>query len=130
GLAIGAGAVALSGDDTEDAGVPVADAVLDPLEGSGASGRAAVVERPDGTLVLRVELAAEAPREGYLEAWLLDESVSGLIPLGVVRAGTEEFELPAGVDIGEYPVVDVSVEQLDGDPTHSGVSVARGQLDT
>ncbi|MBM7806813.1 hypothetical protein JOD57_002650 [Geodermatophilus bullaregiensis] len=130
GLAIGAGAVALGGDDPEDAGVPVADAVLDPLEGSGASGRAAVVERPDGTLVLRVELDADAPREGYLEAWLLDESVSGLIPLGVVRPGTEEFELPAGVDIGEYPVVDVSVEQLDGDPTHSGLSVARGQLDT
>jgi hypothetical protein len=129
GLAIGAGAVALTGDD-EDAGVPVADAVLDPLQDSGASGRAAVVERADGTLVLRVELAADAPREGYYEAWLLTESVSGLIPLGVVRAGTEEFELPAEVDIGEYPVVDVSVEQLDGDPTHSGVSVARGQLDT
>ncbi len=136
GLAIGAGAVALSGDDGDagvpvaEDGVPVADAVLDPLEGSGASGRAAVVERDDGTLVLRVELAADAPREGYLEAWLLDESVSGLIPLGVVRAGTEEFELPAGLDIGEYPVVDVSVEPLDGDPGHSGVSVARGQLDT
>jgi hypothetical protein len=25
--------------------------------------------------------------------------------------------------------VDVSVEQLDGVPTHSGVSVARGELD-
>jgi hypothetical protein len=109
-------------------GVPVAAAALDPLEGSGASGSAAVVEREDGTRVLRVELSADAPREGYYEAWLLDESVSGLIPLGVVRAGTEDFELPEGLDLGEYPVVDVSVEPLDGDPAHSGVSVARGEL--
>ncbi len=126
GLAVGGGTVALSGRG--DDGVAVAEAVLDPLEGSSASGSAAVVERDDGTRVLRVELAADAPAEGYYEAWLLTESVSGLVPLGVVRAGTEEFELPAGLDIGEYPVVDVSVEPLDGDPAHSGASVARGQL--
>ncbi|MGY1783254.1 anti-sigma factor [Geodermatophilus sp. SYSU D01036] len=126
GLAIGAGAVALGGRD--DAGVPVAATVLDPLEGSDASGRAEVVERADGTRVLQVELAAGAPEDGYYEAWLLTESVSGLVPLGVVRAGTEEFELPAGLDLAEYPVVDVSVEPLDGDPAHSGVSIVRGQL--
>jgi hypothetical protein len=129
GLGIGAGAVALAGRD-DGGGVPVAAAVLDPLEGSDATGTAQVVERADGTRVLRVELAADAPTEGYYEAWLLTETVSGLIPLGVVRAGTEEFELPADVDLGEYPVVDVSVELLDGDPAHSGVSVARGLLDT
>ncbi|NEM05746.1 anti-sigma factor domain-containing protein [Geodermatophilus normandii] len=128
GLGVGAGAVALANRD--DDGVPVASTVLDPLDGSDASGRAQVVERADGTRVLQVELTAGAPSEGYYEAWLLDESVSGLIPLGVVRAGTEEFELPAGLDLGEYPVVDVSVEPLDGDPAHSGVSVARGLLDT
>ncbi len=126
GLGIGAGAVALAGRD--DAGVAVAEAVLDPLEDSGASGSAAVVEREDGTRVLRVELAADAPPEGYYEAWLLTESVTGLVPLGVVRPGSEEFPLPAGLDLGEYPVVDVSVEPLDGDPAHSGLSVARGQL--
>jgi anti-sigma-K factor RskA len=126
GLGAGAGAVALANRD--DDGVPVAATVLDPLDGSDASGSASVVERADGTRVLRVELAAGTPEEGYYEAWLLDESVSGLIPLGVVRAGTEDFPLPAGLDLGEYPVVDVSVEPLDGDPAHSGVSVARGQL--
>ncbi|SFP09366.1 Anti-sigma-K factor rskA [Geodermatophilus dictyosporus] len=136
GLAIGAGAVALRGGDPAGddpaggTGVPLAAATLDPLADSDASGRATVVERPDGTRVLEVELAAGAPAEGYYEAWLLTESVSGLIPLGVVRTGTDSFELPADLDLGEYPVVDVSVEQLDGDPTHSGVSVARGQLDT
>ncbi|MGX5654982.1 anti-sigma factor [Geodermatophilus nigrescens] len=128
GLGVGAGTVALS--DREDEGVAVAAAQLDPLAGSDATGTASVVEREDGTRVLRVELAADAPAEGYYEAWLLTESVSGLVPLGVVRAGTEEFELPPGIDIGEYPVVDVSVEPLDGDPAHSGESVARGLLES
>jgi anti-sigma-K factor RskA len=128
GLGVGAGAVALAGRGGD--GVPVAATALDPLEDSDASGRAEVVERADGTRVLQVELSADTPAGGYYEAWLLTESVSGLIPLGVVRAGTEEFELPPGLDLGEYPVVDVSVEPLDGDPAHSGVSVARGLLDT
>ncbi len=126
GLGVGAGAVALTGGG--DDGVAVAAADLDPLDDSGASGNASVVEREDGTRVLRVELAAGAPAEGYYEAWLLTESVTGLVPLGVVRPGTEEFELPAGLDLGEYPVVDVSVEPLDGDPAHSGLSIARGEL--
>ncbi len=130
GLGIGAGGVLLTDRDDADGGVAVAAAALDPLEGSGARGSAEVVEREDGTRVLRVELSADAPPEGYYEAWLLDESVSGLIPLGVVRAGTEDFELPEGLDLGEYPVVDVSVEPLDGDPAHSGESVARGLLES
>jgi hypothetical protein len=32
------------------------------------------------------------------------------------------------VDVGEYPVVDVSIEPTDGDPAHSGNSVVRGTL--
>jgi hypothetical protein len=45
-----------------------------------------------------------------------------------VSAGTEELQLPADIDIGQYPIVDVSVEPMDGNPAHSGVSIARGQL--
>ena len=38
------------------------------------------------------------------------------------------YTVPADVDPGEFPIVDVSVEPPDGDPTHSGVSLARGEL--
>ncbi len=63
--------------------------------------------------------------------WLLDEAVARLVPVGVVQGGDDTtLELPAGVDLGEYPVVDVSVEPLDGGPSHSGVSVVRGVLVT
>jgi hypothetical protein len=60
--------------------------------------------------------------------WLLQPDVSGLVPLGVVHQGTNVVPLPTGIDLSAYPVVDVSVEPLDGDPAHSGVSVARGSL--
>jgi anti-sigma-K factor RskA len=87
-----------------------------------------VVERPDGSRVLRLELDADAPDEGYLEVWLIDSDVVGMVPVGVVSAGTEELVLPPDIDVGQFPIVDVSVEPLDGDPTHSGMSIARGQL--
>ena len=53
-----------------------------------------------------------------------------MVPLGVLRPGEQTLELPSGLDLGEFPIVDVSVEPLDGDPTHSGVSVARGVLES
>ncbi|MGK5111591.1 MULTISPECIES: anti-sigma factor [unclassified Geodermatophilus] len=129
GAGIGAAAVALrSGDDD---GLAVAAAALDPLEGSDASGQARVVERDDGTRVLELELDAVPLEDDYYEVWLLDEAVSRLQAVGVVQGGSDvTLELPPGLDLGEYPVVDVSVEPLDGDPSHSGVSVARGVLDS
>jgi hypothetical protein len=127
GVGVGAGAVALSGRD--DDGLAVAATALDPLEDSGASGEARVLERDDGTRTLRVDLTAADLEDGFYEVWLIDEAVEDMYSLGVVQGGGEvTLEVPPGVDLGEFPVVDVSVEPLDGDPTHSGVSVARGVL--
>jgi hypothetical protein len=39
------------------------------------------------------------------------------------------FVLPENLDVGEFPVVDVSNEPIDGDPTHSGDSIVRGVLE-
>ena len=119
-----AGAVALSRDDASQV---VAGATLDPLDDDGSSGRAEVRER-DGVRSLEVDLDAPSLGEGYYEVWLLRPDVTGLVPLGVVHQGTNVVPLPDGLDLGAYPVVDVSVEPLDGDPEHSGVSVARGSL--
>jgi hypothetical protein len=128
GAAVGAGAVAvISGRDD---GTSIAAAELDPLEDNDASGTARVVERPDGTQVLEIQLTAPKPTDGYYEVWLLKPDVSGLVPVGVTQAGKTEFEIPPGLDLAQYPVVDVSVEPLDGNPEHSGVSIARGVLDT
>jgi anti-sigma-K factor RskA len=126
GAGIGAGAVALS---DRESGAALVAADLEPLDDRGAEGNAEVVADGDGSR-LRVQLDAPEPTDGYYEVWLLEPSVERMVQVGVVRAGTTTLDLPEGIDLGEYPIVDVSVEPLDGDPTHSGVSVARGVLDS
>ncbi|MGY1711922.1 anti-sigma factor [Geodermatophilus sp. SYSU D00758] len=130
GIGVGAAAVVLGTADGDE-GLEVAAAALAPLDDRGATGEATVVEREDGSRVLELQLDAADVPDGYYEVWLLDEAVSRLVPVGVVQGGDEaSLTLPAGIDIGEYPVVDVSVEPLDGDPSHSGDSVARGVLES
>ena len=127
GAVVGAGAVAVvqsGGDDGEAVDTVALDLLPD------ASGRADVVVRDDGSRVLEIDLdAPELEGDSYYEVWVIDRSVQGMFPLGAVEPGTQTVELPDGLDLAEYPLLDVSVEPLDGDPTHSGVSVARGDLD-
>ncbi len=126
GAGIGAGAVALANRDSAEE-VAVAD--LAPLDDRDARGNAEVVTTGDGEQ-LRVVLEAPDPDEGFYEVWLLEPAVERMVQIGVVRPGSTTLDLPAGIDLAEYPIVDVSVEPLDGDPTHSGVSVARGVLES
>jgi hypothetical protein len=51
-----------------------------------------------------------------------------MVPVGVLNGSTGRFTVPAGVNLTDYPVVDVSLEPLDGNPAHSGTSVLRGTL--
>ena len=129
GAVVGAGAVAVLRDDGD--GVEAVESVaLDPLAENDASGRAEVIVRDDGSRALEVQLTAPALRDGYYEVWLIEPSITDMVPLGIARSGTQTFELPADLDLSEFPLVDVSQEPLDGDPLHSGVSVARGQLES
>ncbi len=128
GAVIGAGAVAVVQRTGSD-GEAVTTVALAPLPDADASGTADVVVRSDGSRVLELELEAPALEGSYYEVWVIDRSVEGMFPLGVVTPGRQTVELPDGLDLAEFPLLDVSVEPLDGDPTHSGVSVARGDLD-
>jgi anti-sigma-K factor RskA len=106
----------------------VASGELAPLSDAGAQGRAEVVE-VDGHQRLRVELeAAPDAGDGYLEVWLLRPDVSGMVTLGVLDGQTAEFPLPEGLDLGEFAVVDISREHMDGDPGHGGDSLVRGEV--
>jgi hypothetical protein len=74
-----------------------------------------------------VETTGLDPGDGFLEVWVIDAEVTKLVSLGPSRPdGT--YDLPPGLDPEDFPVVDVSVEPLDGDPAHSGDSVLRGEL--
>ena len=83
---------------------------------SAGSGRAELVA-DDGTLQLRLETAALDADDGFLEVWLIDPTVTRLVSLGPLRPDGV-YDLPSGVDPAAFPIVDISIEPVDGDPTH------------
>lgn len=111
-------------------GPEIAQARLEPLpDGGEASGTALLVGRPaDRSLQVRVSGLPDS--SGYYEVWLIDPVSGAMVSLGVIGTTTRPavLQVPAGIDIGTYSLVDVSDEPLDGNPTHSRVSVARGEL--
>lgn len=114
---------------TDDSSTVVESAALAPLDDGAGLGRAEVVVDGDRR-ELRVQTSGLPRRDGdYYELWLLDDDVTQLVSLGVLdpdRPGS--FRVPDGLDLSRLRVVDVSVEPLDGVPTHSGDSVLRGTL--
>jgi hypothetical protein len=128
-LLAGAGAMwAVQRPGAEQAPTLVARAELEPLAGYTARGAAEVDVRPDGTrqLVVRTD---PADVDGFKEVWLLAPDAKGMISLGVMAGDEAVFVLPENVDVSQFPVVDVSNEPVDGDPTHSGDSIVRGTLE-
>ena len=123
-VAIGVTAALALGRDGGD-GQVVSAVELERLGPSG-SGRAELVDE-DGNFQLRVDTAELDAGDGYLELWLIDPSVTRLVSLGPLRPDGV-YDVPTGVDPADFPIVDVSVEPVDGDPTHSGESVLRGEL--
>jgi hypothetical protein len=107
----------------------VATATLEPLPGWSAAGSAAVETTREGTRVLVVDVDESTPTEGFREVWLLTPDATGLVSVGTLEGSSGRFDLPAGLDLEQFPVVDVSEEPLDGNPAHSGDSIVRGPLD-
>ncbi|HBX78086.1 MAG TPA: hypothetical protein DEG43_10590 [Acidimicrobiaceae bacterium] len=103
-------------------------------EGLGAESEN-VTDRPEAELIERDghrELRVRIPESlsdsnHYLELWLIDTNVDGMVSLGPVTA-SGVYAIPDSVNPTKYPVVDVSLEPADGTPTHSGKSLLRAQL--
>lgn len=108
---------------------PLAEADLAPLAQFSAAGSAKVVEAADGSRALEIQLSKDEAK-GYQEVWLIAPDLSRLVSLGVMNSESGTFQLPAGLELSEYPIVDVSDEPVDGNPAHSSVSIARGTLKT
>jgi hypothetical protein len=130
-LVVGVAVALVTGGDGGTSGEVVATAVLEPLQPGDAAPEAVPAElvRSDAgaRLDVAIDTAALPDDAGYYEVWLIDTAVDGMVSLGPVREdGT--YDVPAGVDPGLFPIVDVSAEPTDGDPTHSGTSVLRGTL--
>lgn len=106
---------------------PVAEAELAPLAQYSATGSAKVTESRDGSRTIEVQLN-KTEAKGYQEVWLIAPDLSRLVSLGIMNSSSGRFEVPAGLDLSAYPIVDVSDEPLDGNPAHSSVSIVRGTL--
>ena len=107
---------------------PVGD--LDPT----ATGSVAMAAGGGGErrMVVQVRGVTNTAGGDHLEAWLMDDSGTRLVPLGPLDGHDGEFHgtfaLPPGLPLGEFGRVDVSVERWDGNPAHSTVSVLRGDV--
>lgn len=129
GLVIGGAGIGLlvSGSDTSESDRTVA---LGPVD-DGPEGAAATVrltrDRASGA-ELSVEGIAPNRANQFYELWLLN-SVDDLVSLGtfrVPRDGRATVRVPLPVDPNSYQFFDVSLEDDDGNPAHSTVSVLRG----
>jgi hypothetical protein len=122
-------AVVVNSEDepTELAVVDLSNEGLDP-RGQSSHGSAKVIRLDDGGYALDVDVAdLPADADGFFELWVIDPNVEGMVSLGPLRNG--RVELPAGVDPQSFPIVDISIEPIDGVPTHSGDSILRGVIE-
>ncbi len=125
GVGLGAWAISQQTSLTE-----IAEASLAPFpDHPDAEGTAIVEEQSDGSLAVRVALTADAAPDTFREVWLIKADASDLVSLGVLEGTEQTFAVPAGVDLSDFVLVDVSQEPLDGDEAHSGDSIVRGELE-
>jgi hypothetical protein len=133
-LAVGVGAgLLLSGDDDVAGGGGDLESVqLAPVLSSDENAGGTAELRPEAGGRATVELSGlrpSGPRDFY-ELWLLGDD-GELVSLGSVRVpasgdATLDVELP--VDPKQFRYLDLSREPDDGDPSHSTISILRGQV--
>lgn len=105
-------------------------AVLTPLE--QADEKLGVAElRPKKT---GYTLAVDVPEGvthpgGYIEVWLINLDLERMISVGIFAAGTDaEFFIDDALIEAGYLIVDLSNEEFDHEPRHSGDTIMRGEL--
>jgi len=137
-VVIGALVVAASGNDSPSFEV-VGDARLDWQEGFVDEGVAVTVDATilgtDSAQAVQLNAAALPPRAGEdLELWLIGIDAAGeltISTLGIIESGADStYEIPDDFDTSAFDtvLVDISYEPRDGDETHSGASIVRGEI--
>lgn len=96
---------------------------------AGTTGQAEVTADGRGNRELVLHVSPAKPVAGTLHVWLMKGSVRDPQSMGVVHDGVARIQIPHGMSLFTYPVVDVSDEPPgDRNPHHSGDSVVRGQF--
>lgn len=132
GILLGvAGGRLLEAEDPAPAPITVASTELGTLDTGQVKGSADVV-RLDGQLDLAVRTDPIDAGDGYLEVWLINMDLERMVSIGVLRPDTPEQTFAIAQDLIDqgYVIVDISREDFDSAPQHSGDSVVRGTLAT
>jgi len=87
----------------------------------------ATLQRTSAGMALAVQAPSlPAPDGGYYEVWMASPDTITMVAVGTINPGESAvFTLPSSMDMAAFPVVDISLEQFDGNTGHSSVSVAR-----
>jgi hypothetical protein len=109
------------------------DAVVVALEptplGQGADGEATITSEPSGFAIrIDVEGLRPAPTGTYYQGWL--KGPSGPVTIGTFhgREGTDAVVLWSGVDIADYPLLTITLQQEGAGAESSGQVVLSGQI--
>lgn len=105
---------------------------LQPVDEANAQGQAIIAEQQGQTILIVRAVLPPSARDEVYEVWLYNDQEDA-VPVGAqVTDKRGAFQgagaLPA--DFARYRYIDVSLERADGDTTHSGTSVLRGELAT
>jgi hypothetical protein len=77
---------------------------------------------------LRVDTRPMSSGSGYVEVWLINTDGKRMVSLGVLSGTEATFPVPPDALAQGYTIVDLSREQFDDKPQHSGDSIMRGTL--
>lgn len=120
---------AAPGPDPDPPGAVVASAALTALDSDAPRGDVEAFDAPDDVVRVSVRARELGGEQGYHEVWLINVDGKRMVALGFLPRGDDgTFEVPRRLIDEGYRILDISVEPDDGDPTHSGVSIARGEL--
>jgi hypothetical protein len=125
----GVGGYALGHGNSATARPTALQAELAPQPGGPAevTGQAVIAPSTRG-YTLQVTTDRLPERTGYYEVWLFNPTINQMIAVGSLGVGhAGQFTVPAGVDLSEYHIVDVSAQNFDGNNQHER-SVLRGTL--
>lgn len=117
------------GSSGSEAPRTIASAELATLDTEEQRGSATVRER-GGRLVLDVTAPGVEVTDGYAEVWLINSDGERMVSVGVLEDSRSSASFPISrslLDNG-YVVVDISREDFDDQPQHSGDSFVRGPL--
>lgn len=130
GAVLGVAGLKVAQNVTGPQEIPVRQAVLTPLDREDEQLGVAELRPRDVGYSLVVDVPEGASHAGgYVEVWLINVDLERMVSVGVFAAGTEAefFVSDALVDAG-YLIVDLSNEEFDDEPRHSGDTIMRGEL--